>query len=65
MVALSAASVFHSHTEPKDSTARANWFPAPEGQFALLVRAYVPTQAVRDGLYKLPNVERVIADKLP
>jgi hypothetical protein len=53
-----------SHTQPKDAIARANWLPAPEGQFALLVRAYVPTQPVLDGRYKLPNVERVSAEKL-
>jgi hypothetical protein len=40
------------------SLARANWLPAPEGQFALIVRAYVPTAPILDGSYKLPNVER-------
>ena len=47
-----------SHEQPADTEARANWLPAPEGQFALIVRAYVPTQAILDGSYKLPNVER-------
>jgi hypothetical protein len=53
-----------SHREPKDSVARANWLPAPAAQFALIVRAYVPTQPVLDGTYKLPNVERVTTEKL-
>jgi len=44
-----------SHDEPADADAKANWLPAPEGQFALIVRAYVPTL---DGSYQLPNVER-------
>jgi hypothetical protein len=48
-----------SHAEPKTAEARANWLPAPEGQFALMVRAYAPTAPVQDGRYKLPNVERV------
>src|SRR5215469_2646603 len=48
-----------AHAEPKDATARANWLPAPEGQFALIVRAYVPTQPVLDGAYSLPDVERL------
>ena len=48
-----------SHAEPNDVLARANWLPAPEGQFALIVRAYVPTDQVQNGNYKLPNVERV------
>jgi hypothetical protein len=47
-----------SHTEPKDDEGKANWLPAPEGAFALIVRAYVPTQPLLDGSYALPNVER-------
>jgi hypothetical protein len=47
-----------SHAEPTDPAAKANWLPAPEGQFALIVRAYVPTQPLIDGKYTLPNVER-------
>jgi hypothetical protein len=47
-----------AHAQPSDAVGRLNWLPAPEGQFALIVRAYVPTQAVQDGSYKLPNVER-------
>jgi hypothetical protein len=48
-----------SYGEPTDQVAQANWLPAPEGQFALIVRAYVPTQPLLDGTYKLPNVQRV------
>jgi hypothetical protein len=47
-----------SHAEPTDAEARTNWLPAPEGQFALIVRTYVPTQPLLDGSYKLPNVQR-------
>jgi hypothetical protein len=47
-----------AHAPPADAVAQANWLPAPEGQFALIVRAYVPTQPVLDGSYRLPNVER-------
>ncbi|MET0674361.1 MAG: DUF1254 domain-containing protein [Bradyrhizobium sp.] len=47
-----------AHDPPADADARANWLPAPEGQFALILRAYVPTQPVLDGSYRLPNVER-------
>ena len=32
-----------------DPEARANWLPAPEGQFALIVRAYVPTHRCSTG----------------
>jgi hypothetical protein len=47
-----------SNGPPTDADARANWLPAPDGQFALIVRAYVPTQPILDNSYKLPNVER-------
>jgi hypothetical protein len=51
-------SLYLSHDEPTGAVAKANWLPAPEGQFALIVRAYVPTEPILDGAYKLPNVER-------
>jgi hypothetical protein len=47
-----------AHAQPSDEAARANWLPAPDGQFALIVRTYVPTEPILDGSYKLPNVER-------
>jgi hypothetical protein len=47
-----------SHEPPAEPEARANWLPAPEGQFALIVRAYVPMQALLEGSYTLPNVQR-------
>jgi hypothetical protein len=47
-----------SHEQLADADARANWLPAPDGQFALIVRTYVPTQPILDGSYNLPNVER-------
>jgi hypothetical protein len=53
-----------SHEQLDAQVAQANWLPAPEGQFALIVRAYVPTQPVLDGSYKLPNVERLKSAKL-
>jgi hypothetical protein len=48
-----------AHEEPADAAARANWLPSPEGQFALIIRAYVPTQPILDGDYKFPDVTRV------
>lgn len=37
----------------------ANWLPAPAGSFYLCLRAYVPREAMIDGRYVLPPVERV------
>jgi len=47
-----------SHAVPTDAEAKDNWLPAPEGQFALIIRAYVPGQAILDDTYKFPNVDR-------
>ena len=47
-----------SHQPPDGEAAQANWLPAPEGQFALIVRTYVPTQPLLSSTYKLPNVQR-------
>ena len=48
----------HLSQAPPSKDEQANWLPAPDDQFALLVRAYVPGSALRDGSYKLPNVVR-------
>lgn len=48
--------------EPEDAEGRANWLPAPNDQFALIVRTYVPTQPILDGTYHLPDVKRVMAE---
>lgn len=34
----------------------ANWLPAPSGNFILWLRAYLPGQAILDGLYQVPPV---------
>lgn len=47
-----------SHDEPADAEGKANWLPAPADQFALLLRAYVPTEPILDSSYVLPDVER-------
>jgi hypothetical protein len=47
-----------SHAEPTDPDAKANWLPAPEGQFALIIRAYVPEEPILTDTYKFPDVER-------
>jgi hypothetical protein len=50
-----------AHEEPADPVAKANWLPAPEGQFALIIRAYVPTEPILDGSYRFPDVKRSMA----
>ena len=36
-----------------------NWLPAPEGPFSLYLRCYWPEQAVLDGTWMPPQVEKV------
>jgi hypothetical protein len=47
-----------SHEPPKAKKDQANWLPAPEGQFALCLRTYVPTEPLLDGRYELPDVKK-------
>jgi len=47
-----------SHAEPEDPTARANWLPAPEGDFRPVLRMYEPDAAVLDGTYETPAITR-------
>lgn len=36
-----------------------NWLPAPEGNFILWLRVYVPGQAILDGEYEVPPIIKV------
>jgi hypothetical protein len=48
-----------SHDEPADATARANWLPAPVGEFRPLLRVYVPGGDVLDGTYEVQPIRRI------
>ena len=37
----------------------ANWLPAPAGNFSIWLRSYWPDQAILDGSWLPPKVERV------
>jgi hypothetical protein len=47
------------HDEPTDPTERANWLPAPSGEFRPTMRMYVPADELLDGTWVLPPIERV------
>jgi hypothetical protein len=42
---------------PAAGVAAANWLPVPDGPFVLMMRLYLPGEAVIDGTYELPPVE--------
>ncbi|NLG45822.1 DUF1254 domain-containing protein [Gordonia sp. (in: high G+C Gram-positive bacteria)] len=48
-----------SHAEPTDPRARANWLPAPAGEFRPVLRMYEPDAAVLDQTYTVPAIERI------
>jgi hypothetical protein len=45
--------------EPTNATEKANWLPAPEGDFYLILRIYMPKESVLDGSWKAPAVEKI------
>lgn len=45
--------------EPSDADQKANWLPAPEGDFRPMLRIYQPRAAVLSGDYTLPPIKRV------
>lgn len=47
-----------SHVEPTDATARANWLPAPEGDFRPVLRMYEPDASILDQSYAFPAITR-------
>lgn len=47
-----------SHDQPSDPAVRANWLPAPDSAFRLVLRMYQPRQTVLDGTYQPPPVQK-------
>ncbi len=44
---------------PGNAAQRANWLPAPKGDFSLYVRAYWPQESVTNGTWTPPAVSRI------
>lgn len=51
-------SIYVQVEEPVDPLQRANWLPAPQGDFSLYIRAYWPKAEVLDGSWTPPAVKR-------
>ncbi|MEV0247650.1 DUF1254 domain-containing protein [Nocardia sp. NPDC050712] len=47
-----------SHTAPTDPTTRANWLPAPAGEFRPVLRMYEPAEAVLNQTYVVAPITR-------
>jgi hypothetical protein len=48
-----------SHDPPSDAERRANWLPAPDDRFRLVMRLYVPGPSILDGSYPFPPIRAV------
>jgi hypothetical protein len=48
--------LYLQHAEPASAAARANWLPAPEGTFHVILRVYQPSASALDGAWKPPPV---------
>ncbi|MEV0533685.1 DUF1254 domain-containing protein [Kitasatospora sp. NPDC050463] len=51
------------HKRPADAQHSANWLPAPDGPFTVVIRLYGPDEQVLDGRWTLPPLTR--ADPMP
>jgi hypothetical protein len=50
--------IYIQHAEPRTAAERANWLPAPAGQFHLVLRLYQPKPAALSGAWRPPPVLR-------
>jgi hypothetical protein len=50
--------IYLQHDEPADAIQRANWLPAPAGDFRPALRVYNPRPEVLDGRYEPPPITR-------
>ncbi len=50
--------IWISHTAPHEPSRHANWLPAPEGTFRLMIRAYAPSEAFQGGQTVPPAVDK-------
>ena len=59
LAADGSLTIYISNTAPIDAAQRANWLPAPKGDFSLYIRSYWPEAAITQGLWTPPQVVTV------
>ncbi|RUM23340.1 DUF1254 domain-containing protein [Rhizobium vallis] len=59
LAADGSLTIYVQSDAPTDAVQRANWLPAPKGDFSCLVRAYWPKTPVIDGSWTPPAVQKV------
>ena len=50
--------IYMQRDEPQSPGQRANWLPAPDGDFRPILRMYEPDEAIFDGRYQLPPITK-------
>ncbi|NRB17877.1 MAG: DUF1254 domain-containing protein [Rhodobacteraceae bacterium] len=50
--------LYFQHISP-GADKESNWLPTPEGKFYVILRAYVPSEEILSGAYRLPPIEKV------
>ena len=50
--------IYIQHDEPAGKVQ--NWLPAPEGDFYMILRMYLPGPKVLNGTYQIPQVQKVV-----
>jgi hypothetical protein len=58
LAADGSPTIYVQSNAPTDPAQRANWLPAPKGDFSLFMRAYWPKPAALDGSWTPPAVQR-------
>lgn len=49
--------IYIQHEKP-EAAQQSNWLPAPDGQFYIIARMYIPEAKALDGSYKLPAIAK-------
>jgi len=50
--------IYMQRDKPQSPGQRANWLPAPDGDFRPILRMYEPDEAIFDGRYQLPPITK-------
>ncbi|WP_310337778.1 DUF1214 domain-containing protein [Pseudomonas corrugata] len=58
LISLDLPVITHTHKKPQGENA-ANWLPAPEGGFYVMLRLYQPSEDVLSGKWQLPQLNKV------
>jgi len=59
LAADGSLTIYMSSEAPTDAAQRANWLPAPKGDFSLYIRSYWPKAEITEGKWTPPQVELV------